>query len=63
MLSCCLFDLSVGVGVFVIGLSQISSFFSDFMCKMHVTDIFEWFYIHKRCPREYMYHEDKTQIK
>ena len=28
MLSLCPFDISVGVGVFVIGLSQISSFFS-----------------------------------
>ena len=28
MLSCCFLDLSVGVGAFVIGLSQISSFFS-----------------------------------
>ena len=28
MLSLCPFDISVGVGAFVIGLSQISSFFS-----------------------------------
>ena len=28
MLSCCVFDLSVGVGAFVIRLSHISSFFS-----------------------------------
>ena len=28
MLSCCFLDCSVGVGVFVTGLSQISSFFS-----------------------------------
>ena len=28
MLSRCVFDISVGVGTFVIGLSQISSFFS-----------------------------------
>ena len=28
MLSRCFFDFSVGVGAFVIGLSQISSFFS-----------------------------------
>ena len=28
VLSLCLFDISVGVGAFVIGLSQISSFFS-----------------------------------
>ena len=28
LLSLCLFDISVGVGAFVIGLSQISSFFS-----------------------------------
>ena len=27
MLSCCFLDFSVGVGAFVIGLSQISSFF------------------------------------
>ena len=29
VLSLCLFDFSVGVGAFVIGLSQISSFFSQ----------------------------------
>ena len=29
VLSLCLFDISVGVGAFVIGLSQISSFFSS----------------------------------
>ena len=29
MLSLCFFDFSVGVGAFVIGLSQISSFFSS----------------------------------
>ena len=29
MLSSCFLDCSVGVGVFVTGLSQISSFFSD----------------------------------
>ena len=28
VLSLCPFDISVGIGVFVIGLSQISSFFS-----------------------------------
>ena len=30
MLSRCFLDFSVGVGAFVIGLSQISSFFYDF---------------------------------
>ena len=30
MLSCCFLDLSVGVGAFAIGLSQISSFFSSY---------------------------------
>ena len=35
MLSLCPFDISVGVGAFVMGLSQISSFFSsDFVCKV-----------------------------
>ena len=29
VLSCCFLDFSVGVGVFVIRLSQISSFFSE----------------------------------
>ena len=29
VLSLCPFDISVGVGAFVIGLSQISSFFSE----------------------------------
>ena len=33
MLSRCCLDFSVGVGAFVIGLSQISSFFS-YMLKM-----------------------------
>ena len=33
MLSRCFLDCSVGVGVFVTGLSQISSFFSCKMCK------------------------------
>ena len=32
MLSRCFLDCSVGVGVFVTGLSQISSFFSCFVC-------------------------------
>ena len=31
MLSRCFLDFSVGVGAFVIGLSQISSFFSDYL--------------------------------
>ena len=30
VLSLCPFDISVGVGAFVIGLSEISSFFSTF---------------------------------
>ena len=30
VLSRCFLDFSVGVGVFVIGLSQVSSFFSNF---------------------------------
>ena len=34
MLSLCLFDISAGVGAFVIGLSQISSFLS-FYCMHH----------------------------
>ena len=33
MLSRCFLDCSVGVGVFVTGLSQISSFFSCSFCK------------------------------
>ena len=33
MLSRCFFDFSLGVGVFVTGLSQISSFFSSNPCK------------------------------
>ena len=32
VLSLCPFDISAGVGAFVIGLSQISSFFSLMMC-------------------------------
>ena len=32
MLSRCFLDCSVGVGVFVTGLSQISSFFSKYIC-------------------------------
>ena len=32
VLSLCPFGISVGVGAFVIGLSQISSFFSSFKC-------------------------------
>ena len=32
VLSLCPFDISVGVGAFVIGLSQISSFFSLYQC-------------------------------
>ena len=31
VLSLCLFDIPVGVGAFVIGLSQISSFFSKYV--------------------------------
>ena len=34
MLSRCFLDCSVGVGVFVTGLSQISSFFSCLMCDV-----------------------------
>ena len=36
MLSRCFLDCSVGVGVFVTGLSQISSFFS---CKQNVVSL------------------------
>ena len=39
VLSLCPFDISVGVGAFVIGLSQISSFFSGYGCiKRDKTD-------------------------
>ena len=34
VLSCCILDFSVGVGAFIIGLSQISYFFS-FSCPYH----------------------------
>ena len=34
VLSCCFLDFSVGVGAFVIGLSQISSLFSYLMGKI-----------------------------
>ena len=37
MLSRCFLDFSVGVGAFVIGLSQISSFFSQFKWHCNVT--------------------------
>ena len=36
MLSRCFLDFSVGVGAFVIGLSQISSFFSKYKQNIHV---------------------------
>ena len=36
MLSRCFLDCSVGIGVFVTGLSQISSFFSSVVCSMPV---------------------------
>ena len=35
MLSRCFLDFSVGVGAFVIGLSQISSFFSSHFCFLN----------------------------
>ena len=40
MLSLCPFDISVsvGVGAFVIGLSQISSFFSKDFCDCHKSE-------------------------
>ena len=37
VLSLCPFDISVGVGTFVIGLSQISSFFSSSYRKNYIT--------------------------
>ena len=37
MLSRCVFDFFVGVGAFVIGLSQISSFFSQVPCILSST--------------------------
>ena len=36
VLSLCPFDISVGVGAFVIGLSQISSFFSICIDHVHI---------------------------
>ena len=42
MLSHCFLDFSVGVGAFVIGLSQISSFFSylaEILDKKHPTEL------------------------
>ena len=36
VLSLCPFDISVGVGAFVIGLSQISSFFSFSIYKANI---------------------------
>ena len=42
VLSLCPFDISVGVGAFVIELSQISSFFSHFSSRLlHVRSTFE----------------------
>ena len=38
MLSRCFLDFSVRVGAFVIGLSQISSFFSQSTCPLHCID-------------------------
>ena len=35
--SCCVLDVSVGVGAFIIRLSQISSFFSPNQCLPNVT--------------------------
>ena len=39
MLSCCFLDFFVGVGVYVIGLSQISSFFSFYCCIRRVSHL------------------------
>ena len=44
MLSRCFLDCSVGVGVFVTGLSQISSFFS------HHIILTKYEGVHKNCP-------------
>ena len=38
MLSCCFLDFSVDVGAFVIGLSEISSFFSNLLKAIVVFD-------------------------
>ena len=36
VLSCCPFDISVGIRAFVIGLSHISSFFLSIAKKIHI---------------------------
>ena len=38
VLSCCPFDIPVGIRAFVIGLSQISSFFSSLFSKLQITN-------------------------
>ena len=43
VLSLCPFDISVGVGAFVIGLSQISSFFSFDGCMSSILAMVELF--------------------
>ena len=42
VLSCCYLDFCVGVGAFVIGLNQISSFFSYSQNKAHVLFLIRW---------------------
>ena len=42
VLSLCPFDISVGVGAFVIGLSQISSFFSWTLGERIIVKYFTW---------------------
>ena len=48
VMSLCPFDISVGVGAFVIGLSQISSFFSIYLRNAAETFSAE----RKICPKE-----------
>ena len=49
VLSLCPFDISVGVGAFVVGLSQISSVFS-FKGKIFISNIYHISLRIKKCP-------------
>ena len=63
VLSHCPFDISVGVGGFVIGLSQISSFFSSYMYTCNTSCFFDDRLDNKRCEHENLHIAKKGEFQ
>ena len=66
VLSLCPYDISAGVGAFVIGLSQISSFLSQCTRIVTVTNFYECIYLRvclKEMNMKSMYNNNKFPSK